>query len=132
MTDVLDELRGFCHGKTETVYTRAVAEIERLNDDRAVLHRILACVNADVERLYAENDRLREATRWRSVAEELPSDGDNVIVRHMEKRGEDRHLAEAVCEAEFYRVDDNRFGFAGQYCDALKATHWQPLPDPPK
>jgi hypothetical protein len=101
MTDVLDELRGFCHGKTETVYTRAVDEIERL----------------------------REAARWIPVGERLPKVGDCVIVRHMRKCGKDGHLAEAVCEAEFYHLSDRMIGFAGQYCDDLKVTHWRPMPD---
>ena len=61
---------------------------------------------------------------WISVNDRLPEDGENVIACDKER---------AVCEAIYDK--DGKFywsGFWGDWCDVLEATHWMPLPEPPK
>jgi hypothetical protein len=104
MTDVLDELRGFCHGKTETVYTRAVAEIERL----------------------------REATRWRSAAEELPAHGQIVIVGFVFRDAGPDGTCIEVGEAVFDRESGEFTMYSGGCNGPETVTHWMLRPKPPK
>lgn len=58
--------------------------------------------------------RLRDATRWRSVGEELPEESGNYATWHP---GE-------MPYARMYWADVRRF-------EGPTPTHWQPLPAPP-
>ena len=100
--DVLDELRGFCNGKAETVYTRAVAEIERL----------------------------RAAQRWRRLPDEMPAQGQQVIVAHRYVDHDGRTEWEQ-CEATA-EVWKNRLEFQSEYGGLLNVEAWMPFPDPPR
>ena len=76
--------------------------------------------------LLRKNMRLQDLSRWRSVEDELPEDGTNVLVY--------RNMRNAENEVAYFVFDDNgkgqfTFGDGGRYCSV---THWQPLPEPPK
>ena len=77
-------------------------------------------VDTGVWMLLEENARLRDATRWRSVGEELPEKDGCYFVHYQGN-------ADAFTLAHYWR--DVRL-FEGLELD--QPTHWQPLPEPPQ
>ena len=71
-----------------------------------------------MEALRAGAAALREANRWRPIAEGLPEDNLNVLVWDGER----------ACKA--FRRHGSWLG-DGLYL-SRKITHWRPLPDPPE
>jgi len=80
---------------------------------------IAGFVCEEIERLREENARLREATRWRSVAEELPPDDMDEVIFYDGRNIDIADKLDGQWFHEFGRVDMPRI------------THWQPLPEPP-
>lgn len=60
---------------------------------------------------------------WVSVKERLPSDGINVLVFDPEKGHSVSHIVRGTGRPDDYIWSHNPFG---------NATHWMPLPEPPK
>jgi len=71
-------------------------------------------------KLKAELQELKEATRWRKVEDELPEHKSDVLIRL--KRGETR----IVTFIDFTKTFE--CGIRHEYFDTQDITHWQPLP----
>lgn len=96
-----------CEGSPEILGVEAA--VERLNQQ-----------HAEIERLREENARRSEATRWRSVADELPPDDVDEVLFYDGRNIDIADKLDGVWHHEFGRVDMPRI------------THWQPLPEPPQ
>ena len=80
----------------------------------------------------AEMERLAAAqVKWISVEEKLPGIGDLVLVIANGKPKENIELINAVLIASFWG-DEGWIADGFDGWDKLKATHWMPLPEPPR
>lgn len=68
--------------------------------------------------------RLVSSRRWIPVSERLPDKGD-VVLAFCRDGG---YTFQSAC----YWHGGWRAAESGAPCDAVKITHWQPLPEPPK
>lgn len=74
----------------------------------------------DYRRLKAENEELKEKTRWRKVSDDKPELGDIILVK----------LSERV-NGHYFPMDVVRWDSSCELGE-IEVSHWMPLPEPPE
>jgi len=76
----------------------------------------------EIDKLEAENARLKDAQRWIPVSERMPDDWESVLTIDISKSTQD------VVSA-FYNPETSLW--STPFSSDLWVTHWMPLPEPP-
>ena len=85
----------------------------------------------DMEQAYLDGYTASEQSQWRSVEEELPEDGQAIIIRVVQKEAKSGKMFESCFNTFYFK----RYGFdieeRQQRGKISKVTHWMPKPDLP-
>lgn len=100
-----------------------IKDIIRRSSNYSSVDQMHFMTNSDIEVCAHEISRLaasRLQSGWVSVIDELPIDGEKVLVHTLDKRG-------------FWNMAISSYDYGLKKFDNRKnVTHWQPLPKPPQ
>ena len=113
-----------------------IKQVEKISDEnfalyaenfslKAELVRESETLNAEIDRLQAENAELRKS-KWISVEDRLPEFDTDVLAAYFE-----HHIKEYWIDKRIDFLDDETFELVDSMWTEGAPTHWQPLPPPP-
>lgn len=95
-------------------------------------HRIDAFFNPfDIAQAYSDGYTAAEQSLWRSVEDELPEDGQKILIREYYRSAKSgrfvNHVKEYIYFAEYgFELEGKKYS-----CLRYRITHWMPIPPIP-